>query len=193
MKTELFQEWRKFLVIPLLIIPLLFTGFSCVAADEAELIESLLDNLDSMGGEMNFVTKDGKTITITVNQEPSTIAADENEECNEEKNTEEPENEEKHNSSELSEYLPELNCIEDVFKALDIWESADVLYDQVQNWTHVAEELGYNHETMYAALKVKIQNQLHEAKVLGLISYEQYEYKVNHYNEKALKWVNEIF
>ncbi len=191
MKQLSFGKMRKYLLVPLLVLPLLFTSVSCVPADEAEIIESLFDNVASMGGEMTFVTNDGKVITITVNQEE--MAADQNgeEECNGENNTDKPEN--KDNCPELSDYLPALNCIEDVFKTLGVWESAETLRDQGLTWTHVAEELGYNADSMYAALQMIIQNQLQQARAEGLVNQEQYEYKVNLYCEKAMKWVNKIF
>ena len=202
MKQNFFYGWRRFLAIPILIIPLLFTNISCVATDEAELINSLLDNLDSMGGEMTFVTNDGQRITITVDQEPE-AGADEEKNSEEEKNKEEEEckeeekkeEEEKKNESngDLADYLPKLDCIEDVFCTLGVWEQADVLYGLVGNWAHVAAELGYTHEGMYAALKEIIQHQLHQAKELDLINHDQYEYKVGLYCEKALKCVNKIF
>jgi len=188
-----FRKTRKYLVLPLLVLPLLFTNVSCVPADEADVIESLLDNVESLGGEMSFVTKDGRIITIHVSQEPTAAVNNEEEECNEDENTDEPGNNDNDNCSELSDYLPTLNCIEDVFKTLGVWESADVLYDQLQNWAHVAEQLGYNADTMYAALQMIIQNQLQQAKAEGLINQEQYEYKVGLYGEKAMKWVNKIF
>ena len=197
MKQNFFHGWRRFLVIPILIVPLLFANLSCVAADEAELINSLLDNLDSMGGEMTFVTKDGQTITITVNEQSSTETSVENKETEEEKNPEEEKKEEeekkKENHGDLADYLPKLDSIEDVFRTLGVWEQADVLYDQLGNWAHIAAELGYSSENMYATLHTIIQSQLHQAKELGLINHEQYEYKVGLYTEKALKWVNKIF
>jgi hypothetical protein len=193
MKPTFFHGWRRLLVVPILVVPLLFTNLSCVTADEAELIESLLDNLDSMGGEMTFVTNDGKTITITVSQESTAGGAGENEEVKNEE--EECEEEEKcqEDYGDLSGYLPKLDSIEDVFRTLGVWEQADVLYGLTGNWTHVAAELDYDHENMYAALETIITNQLHEAEELGLINQEQYEYKVGLYSEKALKWVNKIF
>ena len=194
MKPKFFHGWRKLLTIPILIIPLLFTNLSCVAADEAELINSLLDNLESMGGEMTFVTTDGQRITITIDEEPAD-GANQEQEAEEENNKEEEckEEENKENHGDLSQYLPKLECKEDVFRMLGVWDQADVLYGQVGNWAHVAAELGYSHESMYAALETMIKNQLHEAKELGLINQEQYEYKVGLYTEKAMKWVNKIF
>ena len=200
-----FRNKYKYLVFPLLVLPLLFTGFSCMPTDEAALAESLLDNLESMGGEMSFVTKDGKVINITVSQEAVDAAEDEQkkneEECDDEKNADKEYEDEKNtdktgnkdNSDELSNYLPTLNCIEDVFKTLGVWETADVLYGEQPDWAHVAAELGYTEESMYAALHEIIKARLHEAKVKGLISYDQYEYKVELYGEKAHKWTNKIF
>jgi hypothetical protein len=99
----------------------------------------------------------------------------------------------KDSCSDLSDYLPTLNCIEDVFQILGVWETAETLRDQDLTWTHIAEELGYNTDSMYAALYAIIEAHLHEAKTLGLITYEQYESKLANYSEKALRWINEIF
>lgn len=191
MKQLSFGKIRKYLVLPLLVLPLLFANISCVPADEAEAIQSLFDNVASMGGEMTFVTNDGKVITITVNQESTTANDNGEEECNGDNDTDKPEN--KDSCSDLSDYLPTLNCIEDVFKTLGVWETAETLRDQGLTWAHIAEELGYNADSMYAALQVIIQNQLQQAKEESLIDQEQYEYKVNLYCEKAMKWVNKIF
>ena len=188
-----FRKVRKYLVFPLVLLPLLFTNISCVPADEAEVIENLLDNLESMGGEMSFVTKDGKIITVTISQEPAGGDDDPEEKNSGNEDTGDSDNKNKDNLPELGDYLRVLNCIEDVFKTLGVWEDAEILYDQVPNWRHVAEELGYDADSMYAALCTIIQHQLHEAKSLGLITYEQYQYKVGHYSDKALHWVNEIF
>ena len=196
MKHRFFHGWRKLLAIPILIVPLLFTNLSCVTADETELINSLLDNLDSMGGEMTFVTNDGKTITITVNQESTEGETEANTENEEEKNNEEEcknQEENKETNGNLSDYLPKLDSIKDVFLTLGVWEQADVLYDQKGHWAHVAAELDYTQESMYAALETIIKNQLHQAKEQGLINHDQYEYKVGLYTEKAHKWVNKIF
>lgn len=188
-----FRKTRKYLALPLLVLSLLFVNVSCVPADEAEVIENLFDNVASMGGEMTFVTNDGKVITITVNQESTAAPANEEEACGGDENTDKPENSDKDNCAQLSDYLPTLDCIEDVFKTLGVWEDAEVLRDQGLTWAHIAAELGYDADSMYGALQAIIQNQLHEAKAEGLINQEQYEYKVNLYGEKALKWVNKIF
>ena len=189
MKSTFFQGWRRFLAVLLMFVPMLFVNLSCGAADESEIIESLLENIESMGGEMTIVTKDGETIKVTIDQQPSASTCDEN------KETEEKKDQEKQSEKQesLSAYLPQLDCIEDVFRTLGVWESAEVLYDQLGNWAHVAAELGYNHENMYAALQADNESRLHQAKAKGLITYEQYQYKVGLYGEKALKWVNKIF
>lgn len=188
-----FKKTRKYLILPLLVLPLLLVNVSCIPADEADVIESLLDNVESLGGEMSLVTKDGRIITINVSQEPTTAANNEEEGPGEDGNPEKPENKDNDNYSELSDYLPTLNCIEDVFKTLGVWETAEILRDQGLTWAHIAEELDYNADTMYAALQTIIQNQLHQAKAEGLINQDQYEYKVGLYGEKAMKWVNKIF
>ncbi len=188
-----FRKTRKYLVLPLLVLPLLFANVSCVPADEAEVIQSLFDNVASMGGEMSFVTNDGKVITITVNQEEAAApAANEEEEYGGDDNSDKPENNNA-NCPQLSDYLPTLNCIEDVFKTLGAWDIAETLRAQGCTWAHIAEELDYNADSMYATLQQIIRIQLQQAVAEGLINQEQYEYKVGLYEEKAMKWTNKIF
>lgn len=182
MKPSFFCGWRRYLAFPLMVVPVLFANLSCVAADESELVEALLENIDSMGGQMTFVTKDGETIKITIEQQPSAGTCEENKETEASKNQE-----------SLSDYLPQLESIEDVFRTLGVWETAEGLYSQLGDWAQVAAELGYTHESMYAALRADNESRLHQAKSLGLITYEQYQYKVDLYGEKALKWVDKIF
>jgi hypothetical protein len=94
---------------------------------------------------------------------------------------------------QLSDYLPVLNSPADAFEMLGVGETASGWHEQGLTWAHIATELDYDMETMYAALQAKIQNQLHEAKSLGLITYEQYQAKVNHYYEQAEALLLEIF
>ena len=100
---------------------------------------------------------------------------------------------EKNNSEELADILPKLDSIEDVFRTLGLWADAELMRNEGLTWSHIAEEFNYDKDTMYAHLKEIIEERLHHAKKQGLITYEQYKHKVEYYNEKALKWVNEIF
>lgn len=93
----------------------------------------------------------------------------------------------------LNDYLPVLNCIEDVFKILGIWENAHSLREQGLAWSHVATELGYNSDSMYTALVSKITMMLNEAYSVGLLSQEKLEYKIKYYSDTGLKWINKIF
>lgn len=181
----------KLLGVLLLVPVMLLATVSCVPADETALIESLIKSTE--GGKMTFVSDDGETVTITITKESQ--AADENKDS---QNPPEPEekpiaDKDKCGSTQLADILPSLNSIEDIFKTLGIWEDAAVLRGKGYTWSHVAGELGYDADTMYAQLQVIIEECLHHAKELGLINYEQYKYKVEYYNEKAMKWVNKIF
>jgi len=94
---------------------------------------------------------------------------------------------------DLTSILPNLDSKEGVFRTLGIWEDAETLLGQGLSWSHTAEELGYTEETLYTALQTNIQERLHHAKVIGLITYEEYEYKLELYDEKALKQSAKIF
>jgi hypothetical protein len=205
----------KFVIVSLLALVMLLTTVSCIPADATDFIESLLEKTD--GGEMTFKTRDGETVTVTVSREgqaTSESIAEENAEEPEEKITEEPEekavkepeekcvkgSEEKTSvekkqadSPNLADYLPSLNGIEDVFRTLGVWEDADRMYDKGLTWAHIAEELGYNPDKMYARLEASIEESLRQARELGLINQEQFEYKYQYYSELAMKWVKEIF
>jgi hypothetical protein len=94
----------------------------------------------------------------------------------------------------LNDYLPVLNCIEDVFKTLGIWENAHSLREQGHAWSQIAIQLGYgSSDTMYTALVVKIETMLNEAYSVGLLSQEKLEYKIKYYSDTGLKWINKIF
>ena len=54
-------------------------------------------------------------------------------------------------------------------------------------------ELGLTAEIMYRELKDDIESRLHQAKVEGLISYEQYKEKLDYQYGEAFYWVNKIF
>jgi len=94
---------------------------------------------------------------------------------------------------DLADYLPSLDSFEDVFKALGVWEDAHALREEGLTWSHVARELGYNEDTMYAQLQEFIEIKLKEAKAAGLINHEQLEYKFEYFNEIAMQWVEKIF
>jgi len=93
----------------------------------------------------------------------------------------------------LNDYLPVLNCIEDVFKTLGVWDKAHSLREQGFAWSHIATELGYTSESIYMALVVKIEVMLKEAYSVGLLSQEKMEYKIKYYSDIGLKWINKIF
>ena len=204
----------KYFIVACLALAMLAIPASCIPADAADLIESLLENTD--GGEMTFKTSEGETVTVTITREgqaaPESSAEkyiDESEKENvketvketvkekEEKNVTETEEktvvEKKTNTPDLADYLPTLNCKEDVFKTLGVWDDAEYLRDMGLTWSHIAEELGYHHDKMYAEVEEIIEESLREARDLGLITQEQLEYKYQHYNELALKWINKIY
>ena len=93
----------------------------------------------------------------------------------------------------LSDYLPVLDSIEDVFKTLGVWDKAHSLHEQGLAWFHVASELGYTADSMYTALTAKIETMLKEAYSAGLLRQEKMEYKRNIYSDTSLKWINKIF
>ena len=181
-------------ILSILLAILLVPSMSCVSGSESDLINSILNNIDGIDGEATFYTDDGRTITVTVSGD--------NQATNEkdaEKNTinkeDEPTNKktDDNNMNNLSSILPTLNCIEDTFKTLGLWDKASELRKQGMSWSHVAEELRLNRETMYRELQEDIEERLHHARELGLINQDQFEYKIKYYNELAEKWVNKIF
>ena len=94
----------------------------------------------------------------------------------------------------LNDYLPVLDCIEDVFKTLGIWENAHSLREQGHAWSQVATQLGFtSSDSMYTALVAKIETMLNEAYSVGLLSQEKLEYKIKYYSDAGLKWINKIF
>lgn len=185
-----FKALRIF-IISFLTLMILLVPASCIPSDGASLLESLLENAD--GGKMTFVTKDGETVTVTITRE--TQAAEESDATKSEKEPEEKctEDKKQSDSPELADILPKLNCIEDVFRTLGVWEKADVMRDRGLTWSHIAAELGYNKDNMYARLQEIIEERLHQARDLGLLEQEKLEYKFKYYDELALKWVNKIF
>ncbi len=93
----------------------------------------------------------------------------------------------------LSNYLPVLNSIEDVFKTLGVWDKAYELQKKGLGWAQIAAELGYDKDSMYAKVLELNKEKLYKAKELGLIDQATYEYKIKYYGELALKYITKIF
>lgn len=55
------------LLAPLMLL-LLLASMACTI-DQAQLVEGILQNVDSANGEITIVTKDGKTVTLTMSTE----------------------------------------------------------------------------------------------------------------------------
>ena len=49
-----------------LLVPLLLMVLMACTLTEDQLIEGILQNVDSINGEITIVTKDGKTVTLTI-------------------------------------------------------------------------------------------------------------------------------
>lgn len=195
MKRPTERKTLKSIAIAVLLALLILPTTSCITSSEGDLIESVLNNIDAVNGEAIFHTEDGRTIKITVTDDSQENAAntgekntDENKKDEEVKDTKD--NDEKEN---LSDILPRVDSIENIFRTLGLWEKACELHSNGVTWSHTAEELGLSSETMYRELQDDIEDSLRHAKELGLITQEQFEYKFKHYSETALKWVNKIF
>ncbi len=160
---------------------------ACVPGDQSELIESLLDNTSSLGGELHLVTKDGDSYTVTISKGTPVAVPDDDDDVNDDCDDDDK------CGPRLEDYLPCLNSEKDIFKTLGLWEQASALKNAGKNWAEIAAELGYTQDTLLAAVKTVIESNLHEAKVQGLISYEKYTSKVSYYNGLAEKWVGKIF
>jgi hypothetical protein len=93
----------------------------------------------------------------------------------------------------ISDILPTLASYEDVFRLLGIWEKATVLREQDKSWSSIATELGYSEESMYKKIREIAEKELHDAKISGLINYEQYKDMLESYSSTAKSWVHEIF
>jgi hypothetical protein len=187
------RKTMKPFILSVLLAVLLVPTMSCVSGSEANLVDTIISNMEGIDGEATFQTEDGRTIKISISGESNKDSETNVEENKENKTDESTCNKNTEKDSELAEILPTLNSIEDVFKTLGVWEQASEIYKQVCNWAKVAEELGYNNETMYNALQDDIENRLKHARELGLINQEQFEYKIQYFGERALKWVNKIF
>jgi len=195
MKRILKEKLMKPFIVSVLLALLVLPASSCITSADGDLIESILANVNTIDGEAVFHTEDGRTITITVtgdnqtdtdnDEEKPTEDCEEADKKDEKQNTDTKEN--------LADILPSVGSIEEIFKTLGIWEQACELHDKGLTWAHTAQELGFNNETMYGELQDDIEARLRQAKELGLINQEQFEYKIEHYGTTALKWVNKIF
>ncbi len=185
------KKWNKRSIRPVIQIVSLFSlvlllifSTSCVVADEEELIEQLLKKVDMVDGEMTITTDNGEKVTITISKEGS---SDDKDECTDGKETS------KSGSVDWSAILPTINSIEDVFKVLGVWEDAHELKEKGLAWSHIAAELGYNKETMYAELMEIAEQRLKEANESGLIDQDLVEKKIAYFSEIAEKWTNKVF
>jgi hypothetical protein len=182
----------KIFIFSLVTSGLLLGTASCVPDGESDLLQSLWEQTDSIGGEMTFTTKDGEKVTVTITKNSDAAVVNEEENNSTEQEDKQPE-EKTSDCSDLNDFLPSLNCIEDVFKTLGVWEKAAELRKLGHPWSHVAAEIGYTEDTMYGHLYEIIKQNIHQAWELGLISEEKYEYKLKYYGDLALKWVDKIF
>jgi orotate phosphoribosyltransferase-like protein len=192
MKKYIREISPKPFFITVLIAFLLLPTASCISSAEGDLVDSILANVDTVDGEAVFHTKDGRTITITVTGESQegTVTKEEKptQTCYEKDDKQVNETKEK-----LADILPKVDSIENIFQTLGVWEQAHELSNKGLTWAHIAVELGFSNETMYRELQEDIELRIRHAKELGLINQEQYEYKIKHYSETALKYVNKIF
>jgi len=199
---------RKLLLgfVSILLLLLLFVPTACTMTGDTELIEGILQNIDDIKGEITILTEDGQEITIKITSDntendqsseggdlevgsPIKVSIDKCDIVD----TKILKEEKPSTDADLATILPSLNSSEDVFKTLGVWEDAHALREKGLSWSHVAGELGYNKETMYAELREIIEERLHHAKELGLINYDRFKYKFNYFSELALKWVTKIF
>jgi hypothetical protein len=183
----------KLVIVSVLLSIMLLATTSCFTSHEATSLESMLENLGDVDGQATFVTKDGETVTITVTKDTETDIESTGSNVNENQDKESSGDKECTDSENLADILPTLDCIEDIFKTLGVWEDTAKLQKQGLTWSHIAEELGYDADKMYREIEEIIEEHLHHAKELGLINQDQLEYKLNYFGEKALKWINKIF
>jgi hypothetical protein len=158
-----------------------------------------------MNGEITIVTKDGETITIKISTDGEEdeespeisklevgsvvkVEADKVEQV-EKATKQQP----AITDTKLSDILPPLNSIEDVFRVLGVLEDAIAFREKGLTWEHIARELGYTADSMHLRLQDIGEEYLRKAKESGLITHEQFEYKFDYFNELAMKWVKEIF
>ncbi|UCD09653.1 MAG: hypothetical protein JSU79_03145, partial [Dehalococcoidales bacterium] len=93
----------------------------------------------------------------------------------------------------ISELLPALESYEDVFRLLGTWEKVGMLREQDVSWFSIAIELGYSKESMYKEIRGIAEKELHDAKISGLINYDQYKEMLELYSNTAESWVHNIF
>ena len=188
-KNRAAKSFRLIAFVSILSFLLVFSS-ACVVTteDEVESIESVLRELDAVEGEMTFVTKSGDIITITITKETPS-------ECQNGDAVKEDscEDDGEGDTTDLASILPYMESIEDVFELLGKWEDAHAWREEGLTWSHIAEELGYNADTMYAELQEVIENRLKEAKAAGLINQDQLESKFTYFSGIAMDWVQEIF
>jgi len=163
---------------------LLIFSSSCVVADEQELIEQLLKKVDVVDGEMTITTDSGEKVTITISKDGS---SEEEDKCTEGEKTG------KSGDVDWSSILPSICSIEDVFKVLGKWEHAYEFKKKGLVWSHIAAELGYTKESMYAELMEIAEQRLKEAKESGIITQELFDKKIGYFSEIAEKWTNKVF
>ncbi|MFC1949075.1 hypothetical protein ACFLW0_02765 [Chloroflexota bacterium] len=95
--------------------------------------------------------------------------------------------------ADLSSILPSMASIEDVFRMLGLWEDAVAWHEEGLTWAHIADELGYTMEKMYAELMEIAEEHLWAAKEAGLINHEQFEEMFTRFDELAEGWIHEIY
>ena len=93
----------------------------------------------------------------------------------------------------VSDILPTMESYEDVFELLGTREKAINLREQGLSWSSTAIELGYSKESMYKKIEGVAEQELHDAKINGLINYDQYKEMLELYNKSVESWVKEIF
>ena len=79
--------------------------------------------MEAVDGEITVITNDGEKVTITITKESSEA---EQTKDNEKEQTDEPQPKEEDESckNDISDILPTISSIEDVFKVLGAWEDA---------------------------------------------------------------------
>ena len=181
---------RKLLLgfVTILLLSLLFVPTACTMTGDTEIIEGILQNIDDIKGEITILTEDGQEITIKITSDDT-----ENDQSSEGGDLEvgspvkvsvykgdivdkkRLKEEKSSTDADLADLLPSLNCIEDVFKTLGVWEDAHALREEGYSWPEIAGKLGHNEETLYAELEEIIEERLHHAKELGLMNYDQFK------------------
>ncbi|MFC1940892.1 hypothetical protein ACFLWL_00545 [Chloroflexota bacterium] len=187
------KKSHKLIVFALFLSILLLFLPSCAITDEDEtaLVERLLQKVGTVDGEITIVTKEGETVTITITKDTSSGSQADDNTKDQQLNLQV--DKDSSESTGLVSILPSLECIEDVYKVLGVWEDAHTLREKGLNWSHVASELDYSEDTMYAQLQEIAEERLKDAKQSGLINQELLEKKFAYFSDINLKWVNKIF